>query len=148
MKLIDDDGLYVQKKDILSIQSIYGLFPTNLMDKVFPANFDKKQFNLNESIFINDPIDVKMINSFGWILNYEDLYSLSLEELKEMVAIKNERLYELHDMIMNAPNGVNSEDYISEIKSIDYEVQEIKDVILEKEKHINLNHSEEEGLMR
>ena len=144
MKLIDDDGLYVQKRDILSIQSIYGLFPTNLMDKVFPENFDKKQFNLNESIFINDPIDVKMINSFGWILNYEYLYSHSLEELKEMIAIKNERSNELHVMVMNAPNGVNSEDYISEIKSIDYEIQEIKDVILEKEKLIKLNHSEED----
>ena len=144
MKLIDDDGLYVQKRDILSIQSIYGLFPTNLMDKVFPENFDKKQFNLNESIFINDPIDVKMINSFGWMVKFVCSMSLSVEELKEMIAIKNERSNELHVMVMNAPNGVNSEDYISEIKSIDYEIQEIKDVILEKEKHIKLNHSEED----
>lgn len=143
MKKMSFEGCYVQIKDILSIQSIYGIFPTNLMDKVFPDDFNKKQFNINEFVFINDSIDVKMINSFDWILDYEKLYSCSLGELHEMMMSKNERLTELHAMLRSNPNDKNSEDYIFKIRSIEYEIQEIKEAVLEKERYMFLGEKED-----
>lgn len=143
MKKMSFEGCYVQIKDILSIQSIYGIFPTNLMDKVFPDDFNKKQFNINEFVFINDSIDVKMINSFDWILDYEKLYSCSLEELHEMMMSKNERLTELHAMLRSNPNDKNSEDYIFKIRSIEYEIQEIKEAVLEKERYMFFGEKED-----
>ncbi len=142
------DGIYVQKKDILSIYSIYGILPTRLMDKIFPEVFYNNHYNIEEYVLINETIDINTINSFEWIVDYDELCERSLEELREMVLIKTERSKELNDKFVNMSKDLRAEEFISEIKSLDYEIQEIKDVILEKERNLKFNFGEKEDLKR
>ena len=87
MKRMSLDGIYVQKKDILSIYSIYGIFPARLTDKI-------------------------------------------------------------HDKFVNMSKDLRSDEFVREIKSLDYEIQGIKDVILEKERNLRFNIDDNEDLKR
>ncbi len=148
MKRMSLDGIYVQKKDILSIYSIYGIFPARLTDKIFPEGFDKQHYNMEEYVLINEEIDINTINSFEWIVDYDELYGHSLEELREMVLVKTERSEELHDKFVNMSKDLRSDEFVREIKSLDYEIQGIKDVILEKERNLRFNIDDNEDLKR
>lgn len=85
MKIIRENKVYVQKKDLEFLKYKLHSLPNSISFKIFENDeFDSDAFQANDFIELVEQNDIQYIRSIEWMMDYDLASALSIEELKKI----------------------------------------------------------------
>lgn len=85
MKVFKNGRVYVQKEDLMLLLECGRLIPASVFDKVYSNEyFVVGESNKEDYIEFNKPEDLEFFESLDWIVDYDEVKDLSLEEIDEI----------------------------------------------------------------
>ena len=85
MKIVTDEEILVQKKDLVSLLYDDNQMPQSIVETIFGERYIVVDGNnKNDYIRFTLPSEISYLNNIEWILDYSSLKSLTDEELKRL----------------------------------------------------------------
>ena len=83
MKIVTDEEILVQKKDLISLLYDGSKMPQSIVETIFREGcIVVDGNNKNDYVRFTLPSEIRYLNNIEWILDYSSLKSLTDEELK------------------------------------------------------------------
>lgn len=85
MKIVTDEEILVQKKDLISLLYDGNQMPQSIVETIFEGGYIVVDGNnKNDFVRFTLPSEINYLNNIKWILDYSSLKSLTDEELKRL----------------------------------------------------------------
>ena len=85
MKIVTDEEILVQKKDLISLLYDGSKMPQSIVETIFGEGcIVVDGSNKNDYVRFTLPSEIRYLNNIEWILDYSSLKSLTDEELKRL----------------------------------------------------------------
>lgn len=145
MKIITDNSVYVQRKDLKFLNTNICIeMPETIICKMFEDSF--KSIKSDEDfIKFEDDFDMEFLKDIDWIINYNDVKSLTEEELIELGEKVTEQKNELSNKFysMDINGRLKNFDIVARCDLLKYKMQSLADVIFYKRGKLDIKLPEE-----
>lgn len=138
MKLVHKGNLYIQRKDLLWLNTISGILPLECTDAFFPKGIITVNYDLNELIQVHNSNLINLLEKCAWLADYHVLNSYSNKDLETLLNVKKERLKELENKFYNVSDSNKKNDILNEIHLLDYEIECLKDITIYRNNNYDL----------
>ena len=145
MKIITDNSVYVQRKDLKFLNTNICIeMPETIICKMFEDSF--KSIKSDEDfIKFEDDFDMEFLKDIDWIINYNDVKDLTEEELIELGEKVTEQKNELSNTFysMDINGRLKNFDIVARCDLLKYKMQSLADVIFYKRGKLDIKLPEE-----
>ena len=137
MKVVIDDKVYVQNKDLQNLlSSCDGIaVPASIFDNIFGDIFIVDESNRYEFVEFSNPEDIEFFKKCDWIIDYHDFDGMSVEEIIKYGNKIIDNINRLSTKFNSLPEEQRKalyESITSEINRLDYKIDSIRDLALHK----------------
>lgn len=146
MKIICEDKVYVQKRDIFNLYQSDTPVPVSIYLKVFKDEYivfdDKTKY---EFIEFDEDEEIEFFRNINWMIDYNDIKDLPLEEIAKMaeeVVNKHNKLAKKYNS-MPLNKRVRNNEILRQIDLLDYKIDSYTNFILFREKKIKYDLPED-----
>ena len=142
MKIVTNDGVYVQKNDIAFLNQTDLPILATIFIKVFGEGVTIiDDTNRYDFIKFEDKEEIEFLNNLDFIVDYNSLKDLSEEEIIEMaqeVAFENNRIAKRYNEMSNKERANNSY-MVYECEKLDFKFYSLRDILWFKRGYIKIN---------
>lgn len=130
MKIVTDEEILVQKKDLISLLYDGNQMPQSIVETIFEGGYIVVDGNnKNDFVRFTLPSEINYLNNIKWILDYSSLKSLTDEELKRLedVFVKRHAKVKEKYLAMPEEEGERKKFFAFQIRSAEYQLLTIED---------------------
>lgn len=130
MKIVTDEEILVQKKDLISLLYDGSKMPQSIVETIFGEGYIVVDGNnKNDYVRFTLPSEIRYLNNIEWILDYSSLKSLTDEELKRLEDVLAKRHTSTKEKYLAMPEEEkNSKKFLAfQIRCAEYQILTIED---------------------
>lgn len=141
MKIICEDKVYIQKKDILSIKEFCIYVPNKIIFDELNLRSYFNKINKYDFVCYESEEEIEFIKSLDWVLDYEEFKNLSFKKLIKVC----HKLSKEEDKVfkefysMSIKDRKENKHMILECKMLNYKKNSIIDLLQKKKEENELN---------
>lgn len=149
MKIITENAAYVQKNDLMYLmQADDAIVPASIYLNVFGNGVvvinDSNRF---EFVEFNKPEEIEFFKNIDWMINYDDLKDLSIEDIislgQSITNKKNEIAKEFNGMTPQEKE--ENMDKVSQCELLKFKIYSLRDIVWIKQGRLKIKFPKENG---
>lgn len=148
MKVMGENSIYVQKKDIIEMSGMVDTIPASIFMKMYGEGVVIIQGEqVYEFIEFDDQAEIDFFNKLDWILNYNDVKNLTDEELAafgQKIVVKRISLIDKYNK-MSKEEKLNS-DIPYQCETLEHKASDVVQLLQFRKGVLKINFPKELGI--
>ena len=145
MKIVTNEKVYIQKKDISYILSANIIIPNSTFIKLTKINILENGTDKYDFVEFNHKVDIEYFKNLSFIINYNDIKYFSEQEillLQEDITKKRNTIFNKYNSLSKEEKRKNS-NLLSQCDLLLYKINSLNDTILYKQGLLNVPKNKE-----
>ncbi len=154
MKIVRDNKLYVQNKDLARLMMasvVYGVgLPSEVVNKVFGDIFVVNEENEKKYIDFEEKESIDFFDKLPYIVDYDKIKEMTEEGIQFLLRCIIEEINEICDEFNSLSDESKNKKYyetITKVQLLEHKFYDVRNILWEKQGHIKNSMPEQFGIV-